>query len=59
MSNFLYGANLRANGIRQHYLRYGGASGHRASPEIHRPADPGEPRDETEARLVPSGAAPS
>jgi N-formylmaleamate deformylase len=30
MSNFQYGANLRANGIRQHYLRYGGASGHRA-----------------------------
>ncbi|WP_076998826.1 alpha/beta fold hydrolase [Variovorax sp. KK3] len=24
MSNFLYGANVRANGIRQHYLRYGG-----------------------------------
>jgi N-formylmaleamate deformylase len=24
-SNFLYGANVRANGIRQHYLRYGGA----------------------------------
>lgn len=23
-SNFLYGANVRANGIRQHYLRYGG-----------------------------------
>ena len=23
-STFLYGANLRANGIRQHYLRYGG-----------------------------------
>jgi len=25
MSNFLYGAHVRANGIRQHYLRYGGA----------------------------------
>jgi N-formylmaleamate deformylase len=25
MSNFLYGANIRANSIRQHYLRYGGA----------------------------------
>lgn len=24
MSTFLYGANLSANGIRQHYLRYGG-----------------------------------
>jgi N-formylmaleamate deformylase len=24
MSTFLYGANVRANGIRQHYLRYGG-----------------------------------
>jgi len=27
MSTFLYGANLRANGIRQHYLRYGGNDG--------------------------------
>jgi N-formylmaleamate deformylase len=25
MSNFLYGANVHANGIRQHYLRYGSA----------------------------------
>ncbi len=25
MSNFLYGANIHANGIRQHYLRYGGS----------------------------------
>jgi N-formylmaleamate deformylase len=24
MSNYLYGANVHANGIRQHYLRYGG-----------------------------------
>ncbi len=24
ISRFLYGANIRANGIRQHYLRYGG-----------------------------------
>lgn len=24
MSRFLYGANVQANGIRQHYLRYGG-----------------------------------
>ncbi|WP_391573152.1 alpha/beta fold hydrolase, partial [Serratia ficaria] len=24
MSTFLYGANVQANGIRQHYLRYGG-----------------------------------
>jgi N-formylmaleamate deformylase len=24
MSNFLYGANVHANGVRQHYLRYGG-----------------------------------
>ncbi|WP_175815021.1 alpha/beta fold hydrolase [Burkholderia diffusa] len=30
-STFLYGANVRANGIRQHYLRYGGATGARAS----------------------------
>ncbi|WP_175716881.1 alpha/beta fold hydrolase [Burkholderia anthina] len=30
-STFLYGANVHANGIRQHYLRYGGASGARAS----------------------------
>jgi N-formylmaleamate deformylase len=28
-STFLYGANVNANGIRQHYLRYGGASGPR------------------------------
>lgn len=25
MSNFLHGANVHANGVRQHYLRYGGA----------------------------------
>ncbi|WP_250519962.1 alpha/beta hydrolase [Caballeronia sp. NCTM1] len=25
MSTYLYGANVQANGIRQHYLRYGGA----------------------------------
>lgn len=25
MSTYLYGGNVRANGIRQHYLRYGGA----------------------------------
>jgi len=30
-STFLYGANIHANGIRQHYLRYGGASGERAA----------------------------
>ena len=29
-STFLYGANVHANGIRQHYLRYGGADGARA-----------------------------
>ncbi|KXV02512.1 alpha/beta hydrolase [Caballeronia megalochromosomata] len=29
-STFLYGANVHANGIRQHYLRYGGAEGERA-----------------------------
>jgi N-formylmaleamate deformylase len=29
-SNFLYGANVSANGIRQHYLRYGGADGSRS-----------------------------
>src|SRR5690606_36313506 len=30
MSTYLYGANVHANGIRQHYLRYGGAEGERA-----------------------------
>ncbi|WP_321904532.1 alpha/beta fold hydrolase [Paraburkholderia tropica] len=30
-STFLYGANVHANGIRQHYLRYGGAQGERAA----------------------------
>ena len=30
MSTFLYGANVHANGIRQHYLRYGGAGEGRA-----------------------------
>ncbi|WP_354682854.1 alpha/beta hydrolase [Cupriavidus necator] len=29
-STFLYGANVHANGIRQHYLRYGGQVGARA-----------------------------
>lgn len=29
-STFLYGANVSANGIRQHYLRYGGNDGARA-----------------------------
>lgn len=29
-STFLYGANVKANGIRQHYLRYGGDQGQRA-----------------------------
>ncbi|MDR8398293.1 alpha/beta hydrolase [Paraburkholderia sp. USG1] len=29
MSTFLYGANVHANGIRQHYLRYGGTDGAR------------------------------
>ena len=29
-SQFLYGGNVRANGIRQHYLRYGGTEGARA-----------------------------
>lgn len=29
-STLLYGANVRANGIRQHYLRYGGNDGGRA-----------------------------
>ncbi|MFJ1472472.1 alpha/beta fold hydrolase [Massilia orientalis] len=28
-STFLYGANVHANGIRQHYLRYGGSVGQR------------------------------
>jgi len=31
MSTYLYGANVQANGIRQHYLRYGGTQGQRAS----------------------------
>jgi len=30
MTTFLYGANIAANGIRQHYLRYGGTAGARA-----------------------------
>ena len=30
MSTFQYGANVHANGIRQHYLRYGGQSGDRS-----------------------------
>ncbi|MGO4578460.1 alpha/beta fold hydrolase [Cupriavidus sp. 2TAF22] len=30
MSEFLYGGNVSANGIRQHYLRYGGNAGARA-----------------------------
>src|SRR5690606_28917 len=30
MSTYLYGANVHANGIRQHYLRYGGNEGERA-----------------------------
>jgi len=29
-SSYLYGANVHANGIRQHYLRYGGGDGPRA-----------------------------
>jgi N-formylmaleamate deformylase len=29
-SSYLYGAHVRANGIRQHYLRYGGSEGARA-----------------------------
>ncbi|NYI01660.1 alpha/beta fold hydrolase [Cupriavidus plantarum] len=31
MSTFLYGGNVHANGIRQHYLRYGGTEGARAA----------------------------
>jgi N-formylmaleamate deformylase len=31
MSTYLYGANVHANGIRQHYLRYGGKQGARAA----------------------------
>jgi len=31
MSTFLYGGNVQANGIRQHYLRYGGAGGGRGA----------------------------
>src|SRR5690606_5177521 len=31
MSQYLYGANVSANGIRQHYLRYGGTEGERAN----------------------------
>ncbi|MFC4521712.1 alpha/beta fold hydrolase, partial [Cupriavidus pinatubonensis] len=31
MSTFIYGGNVNANGIRQHYLRYGGNDGERAS----------------------------
>jgi N-formylmaleamate deformylase len=31
MSNFLYGTNVHANGVRQHYLRYGGVRANRDS----------------------------
>jgi N-formylmaleamate deformylase len=31
MTTFLYGANVHANGIRQHYLRYGGNEGKRSN----------------------------
>ncbi|AFK60835.1 alpha/beta-hydrolase superfamily hydrolase or acyltransferase [Advenella kashmirensis WT001] len=35
MSTFMYGANVHANGIRQHYLRFGGQQGERkARPSI-------------------------
>ena len=30
-TEYLYGAHVQANGIRQHYLRYGGAGGERAT----------------------------
>ena len=30
-SSYLYGAHVHANGIRQHYLRYGGSDGERAA----------------------------
>ena len=30
-SPFRYGGHVHANGIRQHYLRYGGADGERAA----------------------------
>lgn len=30
-TTYLYGANIHANGIRQHYLRYGGRDGERAN----------------------------
>ena len=34
MTNFLYGANVNANGIRQHYLRYGGSDGVRKDRDL-------------------------
>jgi N-formylmaleamate deformylase len=34
MSTFLYGGNISANGIRQHYLRYGGAAATDGDPVI-------------------------
>ena len=34
MSNFLYGGNVHANGIRQHYLRYGGGARRGRDPVI-------------------------
>lgn len=34
MSTFLYGANVNANGIRQHYLRYGGQDGDRVTRDV-------------------------
>ena len=38
MSNFRYGGNVQANGIRQHYLRYGGRAGRSRSSD-HRAGD--------------------
>ena len=34
-STFLYGGNVHANDIRQHYLRYGGTKGERAQRDRH------------------------
>jgi N-formylmaleamate deformylase len=33
VSTFIYGGNVQANGIRQHYLRYGGEQ-HAARPAL-------------------------
>ena len=51
-STFLYGANVNANGIRQHYLRYGGTEGVRAG-------RPSERHDDRRGRDAKGGGSNS